>query len=1038
MAHSDIIKKAKKNREDLSKTVNEATPQLPAHLEAKDILSIETVDDELVPVGIQHGDNPFISGVLIFDKLHNRPLHSFRYEIGDILGSGGSGSVYNLLDKNLKRNIAVKFLSASSKDKDKNIKKFMQEALLTSRLEHPNIPPVYNLRMEKNRQIFYTMKKIDGIPLSDIIKDGTGNVQTDIDKIVSIIIKACEALGYAHSRGIIHRDVKPSNIMIGDYGEVYLVDWGVAFDKNDGLEHSGHMAGTPVYMSPEQSKKQTADERSDIYCIGTTLYHALFNEVPFDTSTVDTFWAHKKSGKLRSISVNEKDRIPAPLITICNKCLESKPQDRYQNMEELLSDLKTFQNGGMIRIHQYSMSEIVKFHMKHSVRHIAWVALVCICVVVFSVLLYQQYQRQVADWGEPIFEETFDDPNWKDNWVFREDRSEFVLENGRLVTQNGPEFVWFYKTPIQGDIAIEFEGENLKNSRPGDLSIIFVQDLDEFKTNRTPRNAYYLQHGGLDNTCSMIEGPDGRLDFKLLQLKTNIPYQIRGELDGKNLRLYLDGELICSYELLSPLKGGYIGLYAYHDFKAFDNIKIYNKELPELTTITSPVDMLFENKEYELAIERYKSISEAHAGTDIGNDALYKLGLCYHKLDRADEALKTWKKIDRSQYNNHINHYRWNKLYKNKEYYTLLKQMSDAYKNSPHPKQVIQEWSMFLQDASALGDFELINSFLRFRNAHFPDDQIYSKEVVEALKVIGRIEKALVMFPQQDFVAIQTLLETGRYKDIIDNYPKQEHAQTRALYLSGQFEKLIEREDESEFSILNALIAAGRLDEAEQQFSDDEDFKNRILFYGKGEFQTLIDTLEPEQGYHHTSKLMLGLEEEFLEFIKTRPTVSAERQLDARMSLALRNYVNGDKKDLSELQSLSEGVEGSLYYSRETPFHVYFLLPLLKYFQNDESALFHQLRVIIEKRKQSLGMRLWYCAKLLRGDIGRGEFMRQPQQLRVEADFYLYRALQFDIKGRKQDALHLYKTFKQLPQYKKFPLATINRFIDYRIDALNK
>ena len=311
------------NLNDLPETISDTINEYASPVE-----TITTDDD--IPAHSHHGkQRPNFSDQHIFHKAQLDTEATQRYVLGDILGSGSSGDVWELIDNNLDRSIAVKFLSSKHTTSEKSIRKFVNEALITSRLEHPNILPIYDLEFSDDQQLYYSMKKVDGVPLSSLTENNSNNspeLHRDIAEIVNIFIKVSETIAYAHSRHIIHRDIKPDNIMLGSYGEVCVVDWGIALDMERDGAQSGRIAGTPVYMSPEQANCLAVDERSDIYCIGTTLFHTLFKRTPVQTIDLEDFWNRKKHGDFSELSKSERDSVPAPLLAICLKCMDSRPQ----------------------------------------------------------------------------------------------------------------------------------------------------------------------------------------------------------------------------------------------------------------------------------------------------------------------------------------------------------------------------------------------------------------------------------------------------------------------------------------------------------------------------------------------------------------------------------------------------------------------------------------------------------------------------------------------------------------------------------------
>ncbi len=277
--------------------------------------------------GAEHMQLPLFSNTDIYEKIpeliQNGRIPGRRYAIGELLGAGGNGNVFDLRDNNFDRNVAVKMLADDHAQNIKVLRKFVHEALITAQLDHPNILPVYDMDITEGGSLFYTMKKVEGYSLNEVIEDSVDDAYVDevndFDDVVRLFIKVCEAVSYAHARGIIHQDIKPSNIMLGAYGEVRVVDWGTAIDTKIESSTSGRLVGTPMYMSPEQARREGADERSDVYCLGASLYHTLTGRFPVWHDSQRIFWRYKKEGIIDPLTAADEAQIPKPLIAIAFK-----------------------------------------------------------------------------------------------------------------------------------------------------------------------------------------------------------------------------------------------------------------------------------------------------------------------------------------------------------------------------------------------------------------------------------------------------------------------------------------------------------------------------------------------------------------------------------------------------------------------------------------------------------------------------------------------------------------------------------------------
>lgn len=235
-----------------------------------------------------------------------------RYTDFKPMGGGGNGVLQSCWDSIMGRPVAMKtLLPEFSRDKDHR-RRFLREARVTAQLQHPNTVPVYDIGLDDRKCLYFTMKRVAGDDLYHITQRlKAGDEETvalyPLERLVEILIQTCQALAYAHLHGVIHRDVKPENIWVGQFGEVLLLDWGVAkvwgqtdntseeppslltsgSDQLQTLTHTGQRPGTPLYMSPEQVLgKRHVDERSDIYSVGIVLYELLTFAEPFHGANI--------------------------------------------------------------------------------------------------------------------------------------------------------------------------------------------------------------------------------------------------------------------------------------------------------------------------------------------------------------------------------------------------------------------------------------------------------------------------------------------------------------------------------------------------------------------------------------------------------------------------------------------------------------------------------------------------------------------------------------------------------------------------------
>ncbi len=253
-----------------------------------------------------------------------------EYEITGELGSGGMATVYKAVQRSLGRAVAIKELKKAFHADPTLVQRFEREARLAASFQHENIVHIYDFC--ERPEFCIVMEYVDGVTLSQVL-DRTGSLPADVGIMIGLQVAA--ALEYAHSRGMIHRDIKPGNIMIKRNGEVKLMDFGIARTRGtDSLTQPGTLVGTPSYMSPEQAIGQPLDVRSDIFSLGVVLYEMFTGAKPFQDEETSSIVAKILDGRyLQPRSINSD--MPRAIQRIIRKCLRNKPHHRYGSMQEL-------------------------------------------------------------------------------------------------------------------------------------------------------------------------------------------------------------------------------------------------------------------------------------------------------------------------------------------------------------------------------------------------------------------------------------------------------------------------------------------------------------------------------------------------------------------------------------------------------------------------------------------------------------------------------------------------------------------------------
>ncbi len=325
----------------------------------------------------------------LMEKLAKAPkLDTQRYAVETEVGKGGMGAVMRIHDQHLNRRLAMKVLLERAAPRDEEEKKlahqllgrFLEEAQVTSQLDHPGVVPVHELGLDQNGKVYFTMRLVKGRTASEVFalaRDEQEGWTTT--RALEVVLKVCDTMAYAHDKGVLHRDLKPSNVMVGRFGEVYVMDWGLAKvlgqadrhdlrirkDESTGVSRidsarrrdeesdagssvvsmDGQQLGTPSYMPPEQARSEVLDARADVYSIGAMMYELLTGRAPYTAPGARPspyrILNEVIDGPPKRIEELQKG-VPAELVAIVERAMHRERDGRYGNVLELAADVRAF------------------------------------------------------------------------------------------------------------------------------------------------------------------------------------------------------------------------------------------------------------------------------------------------------------------------------------------------------------------------------------------------------------------------------------------------------------------------------------------------------------------------------------------------------------------------------------------------------------------------------------------------------------------------------------------------------------------------
>ncbi len=387
-------------------------------------------------------------------------LREKKYDIGRVLAVGGMGEILEAREAALNRRVAMKVMIDATTKED--LQRFINEARITGQLEHPNIVPVHELSVDEYDQAFYTMKLVKGVTLKDVIErlangDPAAVKQYPLTALLTAFQKICDAIAFAHSKKVLHRDLKPENIMLGEYGEVLVMDWGLAkvfdparaqdgaiFDAGErtavrvisdagdtgSMTMDGTVLGTPKYMSPEQARgeNETLTARSDLYSLGGILYQILTLRPPVEGRNVEEVLQKVARAEVtapREATAGSKrlphlprGRVPESLDAVVMKAMSLQPADRYQSVPELQAEIESYQTGFATEAENATVARQVVLLVK---RNKALAGLAAAAIVIIAAVVAIAFQQVGRERDDAI--------NSRNLAAFQKQRAEVALAN---------------------------------------------------------------------------------------------------------------------------------------------------------------------------------------------------------------------------------------------------------------------------------------------------------------------------------------------------------------------------------------------------------------------------------------------------------------------------------------------------------------------------------------------------------------------------------------------------------------------------------
>lgn len=954
-----------------------------------------------------------------------------RFALNGVLGKGGTSRVFAAFDHDLERELAIKVVPRSDTDVTDQL---AREARITAKLSHPNVPPIFDVGTVGD-DFFLALPLIRGRSLRYRIRQALRAKEYSAlpaQELVQVLLKVCDALSYAHARGIIHKDIKPDNIMVGEYGEVMVVDWGSA--AVDGEPPDPRVAvGTPAYMAPEQALGRRLDLRADVFALGATLFHALLLRKPVKSFAIEETIARRIAGEFDPPTSEELIGRPRALVAIAQRAMSFNPNERYQHVGAMAEALRAYLAGG-------------------------------------------------DSWSEPILDETFQLDRWSETWhpsssagfdrrrLHEEDwsrrstppsyRREVAPEH--LATPTRDYVEWCLESATEGAalvvysevfnprISIDYEGTMLRAAPPGEITVVWTEDevLRDDGSCRLPAlgsRTYAFRVGAMRNhVAGIFSGLDTPLVTRAFHLHPGRPYRIRIEIDGEYLRLFIDDEPVAEHRVRASLGRGRFGLLATNEGKRFARVRVRERGTPGTVSALAIGDAFYARGLFSEALEEYERVALDPGDTSTSARLLYKRGLCAHQLGDAEGAQELWSQLSGTDWKARVALHQAETCFRAGEHARAVEILREAATEGRNALGHVKEtWTELILEALEHDDSEL-EGYLALRRDLFPMDPSTRGLAARARLAMGQFERVLEEFPSERLATTAARLALGQFEEVATDPEVDPSWRDIALIHQGKLDQVSSHQS----SLAAQLVLEGRAKEA-LAFSTEV----RVLL-AAGENEQALLAKAPKLRERVSALVRAGRTNDALQtqhplsFLSAGKTQQAEiyaRCPEMKMRVAYYEaasaFLAGDEEKFRSAASKAESLPFSFAWE-DIWFDRYFLVPLGRTRLLGESQAFRDsLDLVLKSYEHCFAGRAYFMAAHILGRISDKEFLSQPAKGSAAGRLYLARALRAEMSGDTEEAARAYTVFNSLKRHHRLidsPLLnpSVVTFCEARADSL--
>jgi len=590
-----------------------------------------------------------------------KPREGNKYNYRKTIGRGGMKMVLQVYDNDTMRDVAMALLPDVSTRSKHELEQFLKEARITASLEHPNIVPVHDIGVDSAGSPFFTMKLLSGETLASILKRlGAGDPDAlktyTFETLMRIYQRICNGMAFAHSKGVIHLDLKPENIQIGEFGEVLILDWGLArkirpqpLTKPPSMQATQRIKrpapdeevkGTPGYMAPEQidGKNRFCSFYTDIYALGAILYAMVTFHDPVKQGDIRQMLRDTLSGNIERPSrrVNGRE-IPYGIEAVILKAMSLDPKNRYYSIRELRDEVISFIDGFATKAEKAGpIKRSILFAKRHKRSLISGGVILILSILLGAAFLQEAYRTR-SSWI-PVSDLEFSSPeNTKmclEEVVFRgvdfkEQPSGWKVLPGRGISTEPLQWMWF-KESFPENVKVRLIVSMTKDSRGVEICMAAPKGEKAFSFRDFASCSFWVE--GQSRYPEMIFRSPHFYAPELLAVSergsTDKPvFVVEAEHEGGELVLRVNNRVVIKAQDEFSLKGNgpvSIGVRSIGPGVRFRRIIVYRLATPERTTPLLSGETLQAERLYERAVNRYLMVEENHPGGPLASDALTK------------------------------------------------------------------------------------------------------------------------------------------------------------------------------------------------------------------------------------------------------------------------------------------------------------------------------------------------------------------------------------------------------------------------------